>query len=447
MYMNPLVKKSICLLLIVAFASVVTLWDARPAEAGFIKSIGKAISGAVKGIGNAIGGVVNGVKNFVSSAASFVKDKLVPILGKIAPIIAIAASVVAPYLAPAFAGIVSAIGTGAKIASSVVSIIQSKGKNLLGAITGIAGSFGGPIGGIVSKIGGIAGNISKGLEMVKTGNFAGLLQGVGGMLAGGKLDGVGKFLTGLGADTLLKGNGVSGLLSAVGGKIMGTDIAKNLLGGASSLIGGLQDKATGILGNFKGLVGNMAGMLKAGAEGKASGILGSLGGILNKSGFVASGGGFIDGLAAKLTGVIDKGISAVKNFSPAGMVEKYLPTVAAKIKERLGVSAFDARIGKLQGFFGNVQQFAVAAQTGQGDIPAMFANAQALMQRTGPDTMLNEMLGKVDFEAIKLKFLKDVVGKIEDKRARKLAEDAVKKLPNDMKLKQELRDVVKDILR
>lgn len=447
MYMNPILKKAVCLLLVLTFASVVTLWDARPAEAGFVKSIGKAISGAVKGIGKAIGGVVNGVKSFVSSAASFVKDKLVPVLAKIAPIVGLVASVVAPYLAPAFAGIVSAIGTGAKIASSISTLIQSKGKNLLGAITGLAGSFGGPIGGIIDKVGGIAGKISEGLGMVKSGNFGGLLGMVGGALTGGKLDGVGQFLTGLGADTLAKGNGITGLLGAVGGKIMGTDIAKNLLGGASSLIGGLQDKATGILGNFKGIVGNVAGMLKSGAEGQASGILGSLGGILNKTGFVKDGGGFIDALAGKLTGVIDKGIAAVKNFSPAGLVEKYLPSVAAKIKEKLGVSAFDARIGKLQGFFGNVQQFAVAAQTGQGNIPAMFANAQALMQRTGPDTMLSELLGQVDFEAIKLQFKKDVVSKIEDKRARKLAEDAVNKLPNDMKLKQELRDLVKDILR
>ena len=49
----------------------------------------------------------------------------------------------------------------------------------------------------------------------------------------------------------------------------------------------------------------------------------------------------IDGLAAKLTGVIDKGISAVTSFNPASAAEKFLPQLASRIKEKLGVSAFD----------------------------------------------------------------------------------------------------------
>lgn len=469
MLMNPLFKKFVCMLIIFTFASVVTLYDAQPAQAGFLKSVCKAIGGAVKGIAKGIGGVVSGVANgikkavggvfdgvkgFVEKVGSFVKEKVVPFLGKIAPIVGVVASVVAPYLAPAFAGIVSAIGTGAKIASTVCSVIQSKGKNLLGAITGIAGSLGGPIGSIVGKVGSIAGKISEGIGMIKSGNFAGLLSSVGGALAGGKLDGVGSFLTGLGADTLANGNGVKGLLGAVGGKLLSSDIAQKFLGGASGLlsgvtgaIGNVQGKVGGLLGNFKGLVGNVSTMLKSGMEGQASGILGGLGGILQKTGFLAEGTGVIDGLAAKLTGIIDKGISAVANFKPADLADKLLPKLADKIKEKLGVSAFDQRLGKLQGFFGNVQQFAVAANSGQGDIALMFANAQAAMQRTGPDTVINELLGQVDFEALKLKFKKEVVSKIEDKTTRKLAEDAVNKLPSDMKLKQELRDVLKDILR
>ncbi len=265
---------------------------------------------------------------------------------------------------------------------------------------------------------------------------------------------MGKFLTGLGADTLAKGNGFSGLLSAVGGKLLSTDLAQKFLGnaqgliaGAQGLIGGAQAQVGGLLGNFKGLVGNVSGMLKAGMAGQPSGILGGLGGILNKTGFLAQGTGIIDGLAAKLTGAIDKGIAAVVNFNPASVAEKFLPQLANRIKEKLGVSAFDQRLGKLQGFFGNIQQFALEANKSEGNLAQMIANAQASMQRTGPDTVLNELLGQVDFEAMKLKFKKDVVSKIEDKTARKLAEDAVNKLPNYMKLKQELRDVLKDILR
>jgi hypothetical protein len=131
---KSLFTKSMSLVLIMTFIMAFVLIDFTPAHAGFVssvfKSVKKAVSGVVKGVTGAIKGVVGGITKVVSGVTKkfggllkkvgeFAKTKLLPIIAKVAPIIGVVASIVAPYLAPAFASIVTAIGTGAKISENV----------------------------------------------------------------------------------------------------------------------------------------------------------------------------------------------------------------------------------------------------------------------------------------------------------------------------------------
>ena len=453
------VTKGISLVVILTFVMGFVMVDFTPAHAGFLggvvkaitrpfKKIAKGVSGVFKkvtsGVSKVFGKIGGKVGGFLGKVGSFIKKKVVPLVSKAAPIVAAVASIAAPYLAPAFASIATSVAAAAKVAGSVATLIKSKGKNLLGAIVGMAGSFGGTgvFGGIMNKVSTFAGKISKGIDMLKSGNIGGLLTS----LSSVKGMPFASTLSSLGSSTTAAGNGFKGLFTALGNKVMNSPIAQKLIGGATNMLTAAKGKIPGVAGNLKGIVGKIAGTFTSAAAKDPKSIFGRIGTFINKKGLIGKSNVFIDKLAQKLTSKIDTTITKITKFKVGKLVDKYAAKYGSKLASKVVGSK---RIGKFQKLLGDVQSFAAEAQKNQINVVEMYKKAELSMVRNGKktrDQALKNLLGMVDTSAFRADANKKI-DKIKNKRVRKYLKKVMKKLPPDMKLRQKIREGISKYLK